>query len=291
MQKAYYKDYYQWSENHWWFLARQSIVLRLLGLCPGTNKNMVVLNIGCADSMKKISQALAPEHWVHLDIHHQTVRHALGHHPNSIGIQADCHQLPFKDSSFDIIFLLDVLEHLEDDENVLENLFRICKQGGKIFLTAPAYSWLWGRQDIISNHFRRYTKKGLKTLISKTSFHLEKISYFNFFLFPLIAFYRLILRFYSSVHKIVEFAPRMNGTNNPGGVSPRGSPIPKTCIQENRLRRSVVVYSSKTVISDFSINNRFLNIIFFYLFQTEKYFLKKLNFPCGVSLMCLCKKK
>ena len=65
--------------------------------------------------------------------------------------------LPFSDDSFDLVTALDVLEHIEDDRAALREIARVLRPGGTFLATVPAYGWMWGAQDEISHHFRRYT--------------------------------------------------------------------------------------------------------------------------------------
>lgn len=102
--------------------------------------------------------------------------------------------LPFPDKSFDLVTMFDVLEHIEDDRFAVVEAFRVLKPGGTFMLTVPAYEFLWGRQDEVSLHKRRYIASELRSRISEQSFRIVKLSYFNTFLFPGIAAIRLLRR-------------------------------------------------------------------------------------------------
>lgn len=94
--------------------------------------------------------------------------------------------LPFLSERYDIVGLFDVLEHIEKDQLFLNEVFRICKTGGKIIITVPASKYLWSYFDIISGHERRYSANDLSVKLEKAGFKTEKISYYMFFLFPLV---------------------------------------------------------------------------------------------------------
>jgi len=78
------------------------------------------------------------------------------------------------------------LEHLDDEARALGEALRICKSGGWIILTVPAYQFLWGGEDEISMHKRRYTKARLFEAVRNSGWQIERISYFNTILFPII---------------------------------------------------------------------------------------------------------
>ena len=77
-------------------------------------------------------------------------------------VAADGMKLPFRDASFDAACVFDVIEHLPDDAQAAHELCRVLKPGGTAVITVPAYQWLWGRQDIVSHHCRRYNAPQLR---------------------------------------------------------------------------------------------------------------------------------
>ena len=106
--------------------------------------------------------------------------------------------IDFPDASFDIVTSFDVLEHLENERPTVAELVRVLKPGGKIIVTVPAYEWLWGVQDDVSRHFRRYTEKSLiKVFKNFPELTIIRKTYFNTFLFPPIAVVRLISRWFN----------------------------------------------------------------------------------------------
>lgn len=100
--------------------------------------------------------------------------------------------LPFADGTFDLVTILDVLEHIDDDAGTLRELHRVLRPGGLLLVSVPAYRFLWGPQDEISNHKRRYLARELRTRLVEAGFRVRKLSYFNTILFPAIAGIRLL---------------------------------------------------------------------------------------------------
>ncbi len=100
----------------------------------------------------------------------------------------------FAQMRFDVIGIFDVLEHVEEDNEALKVLYGLLKPGGYIVLTVPAYQFLWSAHDVASQHKRRYTRQALKEKLEGLGLKVSYISYFNFFLFPAVAFVRFAKR-------------------------------------------------------------------------------------------------
>jgi 2-polyprenyl-3-methyl-5-hydroxy-6-metoxy-1,4-benzoquinol methylase len=92
---------------------------------------------------------------------------------------------------FDIITLLDVLEHLEDDRGALLELHSYLKPNGKLVITVPAYMWLWSEHDEILHHKRRYTRAALVKLLESAGYRVVRASYYTALLLPLMALQRV----------------------------------------------------------------------------------------------------
>ena len=96
--------------------------------------------------------------------------------------------LPFGDESFDITTALDVVEHLDDDIAGLKEIYRVTKRGGYSLIFVPAFMWLWGVQDDVSNHRIRYTKKQIVERLERAGFVVERATYANWTFFaPILA--------------------------------------------------------------------------------------------------------
>ncbi len=81
---------------------------------------------------------------------------------------------------FDLILVADVIEHVEDDMAILQYLSELLNKNGQILITVPAFDFLFSNKDKVLLHYRRYTKKNMKKIISKY-FNITKLSYYNFF--------------------------------------------------------------------------------------------------------------
>jgi len=97
-------------------------------------------------------------------------------------------QLPYENGSFDLVTALDVVEHLDDDVAGLREMRRVLRRDGRVLLFVPAFMFLWGVQDDVSNHRRRYTLPGLLKAVEAAGFSVEWSSYANIsFFLPVLA--------------------------------------------------------------------------------------------------------
>jgi SAM-dependent methyltransferase len=115
----------------------------------------------------------------------------------------------FEEDRFDLIAMLDVLEHIEDDRGSLSTLRSRLAHGGSLLLTVPALPWLWSQHDEIHHHKRRYTKASLTRALTEAGFELSSVGYFNTLLFPLALMQRVALRFTGGHHRADSMPPRL----------------------------------------------------------------------------------
>src|SRR5262249_4226043 len=104
--------------------------------------------------------------------------------------QMDARHIPF-DAEFDVIGAFDVLEHIEEDELVLKQMYQATKAGGGIVLTVPQHRFLWSRIDEYSMHKRRYSRRELVGKVKHAGFQIQHVTSFVFFLLPLMLLSRL----------------------------------------------------------------------------------------------------
>ena len=194
MQENYAAEYQRYEEEHWWFRARRRIlqdVFSRLGLPPRPR----ILEIGAGPGANLY--ALYPKDavlcGVEPDARLAQMARARGRVPVHEGL-AEALPPPIKDETFDAVAMLDVLEHTADDRRVLLSVKERLVPGGLLLITVPAYMMLWGPQDVVSKHYRRYRRAPLASLIEQTGFVVERATYFNALLLAPIAAFRLLRR-------------------------------------------------------------------------------------------------
>lgn len=189
MNPEVYREMAAVQATHWWFAARRRILARLiehLALPPEAQ----VLEIGCGTGanlamLARFGRLSAMEY----DAQARSVAAAAAVCPVQAGGLPE--PVPFEDGRFDLVCLLDVLEHIADDGAALARVARLLKPGGRLLLTAPAYRWLWSAHDSAHHHHRRYTAAGLRRLATSAGLQVQRLGYFNSLLLPLVALARL----------------------------------------------------------------------------------------------------
>ena len=182
-------DYIQ---NHWWFASRtralDAVISRFLPDAP----DLHILDVGCgAGNMIHHLSRYGQVKGLDIDARPVKVARQRGYDVD----QFDATQpLPFDPNSFDAVTALDVIEHNEDDLAILGDSYRVLKPGGHMIITVPALMWLWSHNDDINAHVRRYTAEELKQKLSQAGFEARRVTYNNFFVFPLAAALILLRR-------------------------------------------------------------------------------------------------
>jgi SAM-dependent methyltransferase len=191
MERAVFDRMAELDQDHWWFLARRRILKRLIErvVCPPQKAK--ILEVGCGTGhnlamLKSFGSVDASE----LD------RCARAVANKRLPGKVKSAKLPdlsmFTRSGYDLIALLDVLEHVPDDLASLRAIHMRLKPGGALLLTVPANPWMWSAHDAAHHHFRRYTKKQLEELFLRSGLEIQLLSYFNTLLFPLVAAARVV---------------------------------------------------------------------------------------------------
>lgn len=188
-----YSAYFELEDRHWWYIGRRKIFMRLLEAHAPADRPLDVLDFGCGTGgFLEYLDHFGAVSAVEVDPDAVRFCHERGRdevHEVSAG-----DPLPFPDDSFDLVTALDVIEHIEDDVGTLRELGRVMRVRGLALIAVPAFEFLWGVQDEISHHHRRYTAKTLRVALTNTGFTIEHLSYFNTFLFPPIALLRMTRR-------------------------------------------------------------------------------------------------
>lgn len=186
MKSDYVKEYSRLELSHWWFQVRKKIILQSLGKSISQEGNKKILNVGAAGGATSL--------WLSAFGKVSSIENEplfLEHlRNNNIEVtEASAEQLPFADNSFELVCAFDVVEHIDDDRKALAEMQRVCKPGGKICITVPAYQFLWGRHDFANGHKRRYTFTSLKQQLPDDTAIIYS-TYFNTLLFLPIYFAR-----------------------------------------------------------------------------------------------------
>ena len=240
------------EDKHWWFAGRTWSLLNMLDRVvePGGQKR--VLDIGCG----------AGNMFHHLARYGSVV--GVDNNPKPLVVARErgydvregvAENLPVEDESFELVSLLDTVEHCDDDMAVLRECYRVCAPGGHLVITVPAFMWLWSHNDELNAHKLRYTTKELAERLARVGFLIERLTYNNFFVFPMAA--GLIL-----LRRGAEQEPEL------------GSPH----------------FDDESYQVEMEPAPPLLNTILGGVTWTEAQLLRWVNLPVGTSIICIAKK-
>jgi SAM-dependent methyltransferase len=194
MEQHTYSIMYQVEGTHWWFAGRRRILAGFLErICASLGpKRPHILDVGCGtganlEMLSKFGEAEG------VDVSTAALEFCRARGLASVQ-QGEAEKLPYEDGSFDLVTALDVVEHLDDDTAGLREMWRVLRPGGRALLFVPAFMFLWGVQDDVSNHRRRYTLSGLQQVVREAGFEIEHATYANITFFLPILMGRFLMR-------------------------------------------------------------------------------------------------
>lgn len=195
MREDFYATYYEVEGRHWWFRGRAKIVTAVIAALgqrrpDGGSPRILDFGTGTGTMLPQLRRFGDAQG---VDADEQAVAFCRARGEAQVR-QLASDELPFPDESFDLLTALDVLEHIEADHAALREVARVLEPGGRMVATVPANPWMWGAQDEVSHHHRRYTEGSLRAAIADAGLELERITHFNTLLFPPIAAIRLVRR-------------------------------------------------------------------------------------------------
>jgi SAM-dependent methyltransferase len=243
MQQHTYSIMYEVEGTHWWFTGRRRIISSFVEkICRELGRERPrILDVGCGTgaNLEMLAQFGEAEG---VDVSTDALAFCRARGLTNVR-QGAAEKLPYEDESFDLVTALDVVEHLDDDAAGLGEMHRVLRPGGRALLFVPAFMFLWGVQDDISHHRRRYTLAGLRRVVREAGFEVERATYANISFFGPILLGRLLMR--------------------ATGIRPA---------------------------SENNINVSALNGLLGRLFGAESALLSRLNFPFGVSAICVARR-
>jgi SAM-dependent methyltransferase len=179
------------EEDSFWFKARNLILIHLFKKYVGEGASKKVMEIGSGNGyvLKGLSQLNYT--LIGTEIYLDGLKNIRKRLPNIELIQLNALQLPFQ-QEFDAIGSFDVLEHIEEDEQVMKNVYTALKNKGFFIITVPQHPFLWSYIDEYAKHKRRYSRKELKEKLIRNGFEVKYIGSFVFTLFPFVLLSRIV---------------------------------------------------------------------------------------------------
>ncbi|PIY09621.1 MAG: SAM-dependent methyltransferase [Flexibacter sp. CG_4_10_14_3_um_filter_32_15] len=182
-----FEKLYKVEEDNFWFKSRNKVIQGLFKKYLGENKAAEVLEIGCGTGyvLNGLKNRFPSYLLMGSEIHLKGIEFAKKRLPEVDFIQLDATRIPFE-GKFDAVGAFDVLEHIEEDVEVMKNVHKSLKKDGLFFISVPQYMFMWSSADDIAFHKRRYTRSEMKQKLESVGFEVEYLSSFVFALFPLM---------------------------------------------------------------------------------------------------------
>lgn len=236
------------EDTHWWFVGRRIIIFRALEKYSAKRKGLKILDIGCGtggtlEHIKQYGTVYG------IDPSALCIRHCKQKGLKNI-YKSSATKLPFEDATFDVVLMLDVLEHVKNEQLAIDEAKRVLKKNGILMLTIPALPWIWSAHDTAQGHYKRYVAKDMQLIAKRHLLSLLCINYFNFIFSAPIALIRIISNF-----------PFFN--------------------QFNKYESTVNLNTSK---------NYYLNKLLLTVFKFEITLSQYIRYPIGISLLAVYKK-
>jgi SAM-dependent methyltransferase len=240
MQQHTYSIMYEVEGTHWWFVGRRRIIAGFVEkICREVkDRTPRILDVGCGtganlEMLSKYGEAEG------VDVSHDALAFCRARGLENVR-HGEAEKLPYEDGAFDLVTGLDVVEHLDDDVAGLREMRRVLRPDGRVLLFVPAFMFLWGVQDDVSHHRRRYTLSSLRRVMTEAGFEVERATYAN----------------------ITFFAPILAG-------------------------RALMRVTGLRPASENNINVSALNGVLGRVLGAESALLRHMNFPFGVSAICV----
>jgi len=194
MKEHTYPIMFRVEQSHWWYTGRRKILKSFLeDICSHiTDRRPRILDVGCGTGanllmLSKYGDAEG------VDVSEDALAFCRERGIKNVKLGA-AEKLPYEDGTFDLVTALDVVEHLDDDLGGLREMRRVLRPGGRVLLFVPTFMFLWGLQDDVSNHRRRYRLPELRRVLEQAGFEIERTTYANITFFLPILLARKLMR-------------------------------------------------------------------------------------------------
>jgi SAM-dependent methyltransferase len=167
-----------------WYRGRKALIVWALSHYFQDVRELLEIGSGTGFVLCEIKKVFSPMKVLASDRYIEGLKYIKKLLPDVSLCQMDARNIPFN-KTLDVIALLDVLEHIDEDERVLEQVFQAIQPFGGIILTVPQHPFLWSYLDEFVGHKRRYTRKELLSKIQNVGFSIVRVTSFGTLVFPL----------------------------------------------------------------------------------------------------------
>lgn len=184
MEETANRQFIELERTHFWFVGRRRIFFALLDDQLAGRTDATVLDVGCGaggmlEPLSRYGQVTGIDSSAEL----VEICHERGFEHVQVG---SAYELPAADGTVDLVTMFDLIEHIPDDDRALRESRRVLAPGGLLFISTPAYQFLYANNDRVAHHERRYTASALRRKLVAAGLEPVQVTYFNTLLFPII---------------------------------------------------------------------------------------------------------
>jgi SAM-dependent methyltransferase len=179
--------------GHFWFRARNALIIWALGKYGASVSSFMEIGCGTGFVLQGIAHGFPKMRLVGSEIYPEGIAFAAERIAGGEFMQMDARQIPFI-AEFDAVGAFDVIEHIEEDEAVLQQMYHALKPGGLLLLTVPQHRWLWSTVDEYACHIRRYSARELHDKVALAGFIIVRSTSLVASLLPSMLISRLLRR-------------------------------------------------------------------------------------------------
>jgi SAM-dependent methyltransferase len=181
----YFADLSSCEIGHFWHESRSRLLMWAFKQYFPTVRSGLEIGCGTGFVLKALTERFAQVRFAGSEVFREGLSFAAQQVPSAELFQMDARKIPFQ-SEFDVIGAFDVLEHIEQDDEVLREMYDAIKPGGGIILTVPQHAWLWSDMDVYAHHKRRYSRRELKSKAENAGFRVVYMTSFISILLPVL---------------------------------------------------------------------------------------------------------
>jgi SAM-dependent methyltransferase len=178
------------EERNFWFRSRNRLLVWAMRRYFPKAQSFLEIGCGTGYVLLGLRQAFPQLSLAGSELFSAGLEFASERLPGIDLFQMDALSIPYQ-NEFDVVGAFDVLEHIEDDETVLAQMYRAVKPGGGILITVPQHMLLWSQADVEAVHQRRYSAGEMRRKLERAGFNVLRMTSFVSLLFPLMAAERL----------------------------------------------------------------------------------------------------
>jgi SAM-dependent methyltransferase len=184
MEQTANRQFVELERTHFWFVGRRTLFFPLIAdQFPGRH-DLRVLDVGCgAGGMLEELGRFGEVYGIDTSPELVEFCHERGFANVRVG---SAHRLPVDSGSVDLLTMFDTIEHIRDDVGALVEARRALDRDGRLFISTPAYQFLYANNDRVAHHERRYTVRELAEKLRSAGLAPVRLTYFNALLFPAI---------------------------------------------------------------------------------------------------------